>query len=91
MGTIRAVVALISRWRSTVTRNSLKSTEGVCFGPVYRPNPRAVEGATTRAVLEARTREALIEAMGAALFTISARDAGGLFGHCGYRTAAQLL
>ena len=58
---------------------------------MYRPNPRAVEGATTRAVLEARTREALIEAMGAALFTISARDVGSLFGHCGYRTAAQLL
>jgi hypothetical protein len=41
--------------------------------------------------LEARTREALIEAMGATLSTISAQDTRGFFGHCGYRIAAQLL
>jgi hypothetical protein len=39
--TMRAVVASSSRRRSTVARNSQKSTEGVCFGPVYRPNPRS--------------------------------------------------
>ncbi len=40
---------------------------------------------------EARTREALIEAMGAALSAVSARETSGFLGHCGYRTSAQLL
>jgi len=39
----------------------------------------------------ARTREALIEAMGRALEVVTARDAWGFFEHCGYRTTAQLL
>ena len=40
---------------------------------------------------EARTREALIEAMGSALEAVSAGDARGFFGHCGYRSTGQLL
>jgi hypothetical protein len=40
---------------------------------------------------EARTREALIEAMGVALSALSARDAQGFFGHCGYSSMGQLL
>jgi hypothetical protein len=40
---------------------------------------------------EARTREALIEAMGIALPAARARDAQGFFGHCGYRKVVQLL
>jgi len=41
---------------------------------------------------EARTREVLIEAMGAALSAVSAQDASGFFRHCGYGpTPAQLL
>jgi transposase len=39
----------------------------------------------------ARTREALIEAMGRALETLTAQDARGFFGHCGYRSMGQLL
>ena len=39
----------------------------------------------------ARTQETLIGAMGAALSAITARDASGFFGHCGYRVLAQLL
>jgi len=39
----------------------------------------------------ARTREALIEAMGGALAAITAQDARGFFGHCGYRSMGQLL
>jgi hypothetical protein len=39
----------------------------------------------------ARTREALIGAMGDALSAITARDASGFFSHCGYRALAQLL
>jgi hypothetical protein len=39
----------------------------------------------------ARTREALIEAMGGALEALTAQDARGFFGHCGYRSMGQLL
>jgi hypothetical protein len=40
---------------------------------------------------EARTREALIGAMGKALEAVSAQDARGFFGHCGYCSMGQLL
>jgi transposase len=39
----------------------------------------------------ARSREALVGAMGAALDAISAEDAHGFFSHCGYRTPVQTL
>ena len=39
----------------------------------------------------ARTKDALIDAMGLALGALSARDAGGFFVSCGYRTPAQQL
>ena len=38
---------------------------------------------------EARSREALVEAMGKALDAITARDARRFFEHCGYRASAQ--
>jgi transposase len=64
--------------------------------PPYSPDFNPIEQAFSKLKAslrraEARTREALIEAMGAALSTISAQDASGFFGHCGYRSAAQLL
>jgi len=40
---------------------------------------------------ESRTREGLIEAMGRALSAVTAQDARGFFGHCGYRSMGQLL
>jgi hypothetical protein len=40
---------------------------------------------------EARTRAALIEAMGQALWALTAHDTRGFFDHCGYRTLGQLL
>jgi hypothetical protein len=39
----------------------------------------------------ARTREALIEALGAAISAVSSTDALGFFEHCGYRRRVQLL
>lgn len=62
------------------------------YSPDFNPIEQAfskVKGLLRRA--EARTREALIEAMGRALDAVSARDARGFFGHCGYRTVDQLL
>jgi hypothetical protein len=40
---------------------------------------------------EARTREALLEAMGRALLAITFRDARGYFEHCGNRSPVQLF
>ena len=62
------------------------------YSPDFNPIEQAfskVKGLLRRA--EARTREALIEAMGRALDAVSARDARGFFGHCGYRSVGQLL
>jgi hypothetical protein len=38
---------------------------------------------------EARSREALLEAMGKAIWALSAEDARGIFEHCGYRAMVQ--
>jgi hypothetical protein len=41
--------------------------------------------------MSARTKDALIEAMGLALRAVSAKDARGFFASCGYRIPAQQL
>ena len=41
--------------------------------------------------IAARTKEALVEAMGRALDALSGEDARGFFVHCGYRAPAQQL
>ena len=66
------------------------------YPPPYSPdlNPTEQSFAKVKGLLRkarARTREALIEAMGAALSAVSDRDASGFLGHCGYRTPAQPL
>jgi hypothetical protein len=40
---------------------------------------------------EARTREALVKAIGWALSAVTSRDARGFFEHCGYRMPVQPL
>jgi hypothetical protein len=40
---------------------------------------------------KSRTRATLIKAMGRALEAVTARDRGGFFDRCGYRTLGQLL
>ena len=39
----------------------------------------------------ARTKEALVEAIGVALSVVSGQDARGLFEHAGYRPTGHLL
>ncbi len=39
--------------------------------------------------LEARSREALLEAIGVAISAITDRDTRGFFEHCGYRVGVQ--
>ena len=64
------------------------------FLPAYSPDFAPIEEAFSKikALLRraaARTREALVEAMGRALAAVTARDARGWFAHCGYTIGAQ--
>ena len=64
--------------------------------PSYSPDLNPIEEAFVKIEhllreARARSRVALVEAMGAALSAISARDARGFFEHAGYRPAGQLL
>jgi transposase len=64
--------------------------------PPYSPDLNPIEEAFSKikGILrkaEARTREALVEAMGRALSSVNGHDARGFFEHCGYRPLAQLL
>jgi transposase len=64
--------------------------------PSYSPDLNPIEEVFSKIKgllrkAEARSREALLEAIGAALSVISDRDARGFFEHCGYRTMVQLF
>ncbi len=68
----------------------------VLYLPPYSPDLNPIEEAFAKlkALLRragARTREALIEAMGKALDAVTASDARGFFEHRGYRPLAQPL
>jgi transposase len=61
------------------------------YSPDFNPIEEAfskVKGLLRKAA--ARSREALVEAMGAALAAVGAREARGFFEHCGYYQLAQL-
>ncbi len=65
--------------------------------PPYSPDLNPIEEAFSkvkhilRKKIAVRTKEALVEAMGAALSAVSAEDARGFFDHCGYHAPAQQL
>ena len=64
--------------------------------PPYSPDFNPIEEALSKIkhLLRksgARTKEALIEAMGRALAAVSAEDVRGFFVNCGYRAPAQHL
>ncbi len=66
------------------------------FLPPYSPDLNPIEEAFSKvkALLRragARTREALIEAMGRALDAVTTKDTRGFFEHCGYLLPAQPL
>ena len=68
------------------------SRSTVPYSPDLDPIEEAfskIKGILRRA--ETRSREALVEAMGVAISKISATDARGFFGHCGYSTSDQRL
>ncbi len=62
--------------------------------PPYSPDFNPIEEAFSKIKgflrqIGARTREALVEALGKALGMVSTKDAWGFFAHCGYRMLAQ--
>ena len=64
--------------------------------PSYSPDLNPIEEALSKIKhllrkIGARTKEALIEALGRALAAVSARDVQGFFVNCGYRNPAQQL
>ena len=64
--------------------------------PPYSPDLNPIEEALSKVKhilrkIGARTKEALIEAMGRALGAVSAQDVRGFFAHCGYGIPAQQL
>ena len=66
------------------------------FLPPYSPDMNPIEGAFSKvkSVLRkvaARTREALVEATGRALDTVTAEDIRGFYTDCGYRLPLQSL
>jgi transposase len=64
--------------------------------PPYSPDFNPIEEAFSKikGLLrkgEARTREALVEAIGTAISAVTTKDARGYFEHCGYCAAVQLF
>ncbi len=64
--------------------------------PAYSPDYNPIEEAFAEIKnllrkAAARSKEALVEAIGAALSTVTAADAQGFFEHAGYRPLGQLL
>jgi transposase len=64
--------------------------------PSYSPDFNPIEEAFSKikGLLrkgEARTREALVETIGAAISAVTAKDARGFFEHCGYGMPVQSL
>ena len=64
------------------------------FLPPYSPDFSPIEEAFSKIKsllrkAKARERDALVEAIGRALSAITARDARGYFGHCGYPIGDQ--
>ena len=68
----------------------------VLYLPPYSPDFNPIEQAFSKIKgllrgARARPRESLIGAMGLVLEAVSAQDARGFFGHCGYSSVGQLL
>jgi transposase len=60
------------------------------YSPDFNPIEEAfakIKGIVRKA--EARSREGLVEVIGAAISALTAQDAKGFFEHCGYRAAVQ--
>jgi transposase len=64
--------------------------------PSYSPDLNPIEETFSKIKrllrkVEARTKEALVEAIGSALSAVTSGDACAFFEHCGYRMSVQSL
>jgi transposase len=81
--------------KSSRVRSPIESAgASVLFLPPYSPDFSPIEEAFSKIKailrsLEARTQEALVQAIGQALVAVSQEDALGWFAHCGYPLADQ--
>ena len=84
----------LSAHKGERVRESIEARDcKLLYLPAYSPDLNPIEEAfaKVKALLRraaARSREALVETIGAALDAISAQDAHGFFGHCGYSSAS---
>ena len=77
-----------------VTRLIEAAGARVRFLPAYSPDLNPIEAMFSKVkealrATKARTFDALVEAMGAALRSVSRSDIEGWFGHCGYRRVGR--
>ena len=80
------------RVRELIEERSCKLLYLPPYSPDFNPIEEAfskIKGLLRRG--EARTREALVEAIGAAISAVTGEDACGFFEHCGYRMSVQSL
>jgi len=88
----------LSAHKSERVRELVESTgcELLLYLPPYSPDLNPIEEAFSKikGILrkaEARSREALVEALGRALDAITLQDVRAFFKHCGYRAPGQSL
>jgi transposase len=87
----------VDRCRSAILRTSPFSEFcELLYLPRYSPDLNPIEEAFSKVKrllrrAGARTRKALIEAMGRVLDAVTAENTQGFFEHCGYRFSAQPL
>lgn len=80
----------LSAHKGEQVRELIEAREAkLLYLPPYSPDFNPIEGAFSKIKkllrkVAARSREALVEAMGTALSAVTAQDAKGFFEHCGY-------
>jgi transposase len=96
-GQVMVMDNLLSAHKGERARELLESAGcELLYLPPYSPDFSPIEEAFSKLKglllkAEARSREALVEAMGKALDAITDRDARRFFEHCGYRASGQLF
>jgi transposase len=96
----RGQIVVLDNLNAHKSKRARKLVEGrgcqLLFLPPYSPDFNPIEEAFSKIKgllrkAQARTRQALIEALGVAISAVSARDARGFFEHSGYHLPVQFL
>ena len=87
----------LSAHKSNKTRELIEARGcKLLYLPPYSPDLNPIEEAFSKIKgflrrAQARTREALVEAMGVAISAVGGQDTEGFYEHCGYRVSGQPL